>query len=143
MLFCSLVLNPGEVKNGNSSLYSLVIEHCSIHLSPCVCLVLYSEQLPPGPPSFGGRLIKYSYKLTVGAQKLGCPTQMIRVPFRVLVIPEALYLPYVTPSPRDINPFLVSEVKEDPTLELALQVLATETSRRTSRKTKHFYILLW
>ena len=97
--------------------------------------MVYSEQLPAGgPPTFSGRLVKYSYKLAVGAQKLGCPAQISRVPFRVLVIPESLYLPYVTPSPRDTNPFLISEVKEDPTLELALQALATETSRRTSRK---------
>lgn len=97
--------------------------------------VTYSEQLPSGgPPTFSGRLVKYSYKLAVGAQKLGCPAQISRIPFRVLVIPESLYLPYVTPSPRDTNPFLVSEVKEDPTLELALQALAAETSRRNSCK---------
>lgn len=98
-------------------------------------LVVYGEQLlSSGPPSFSGRLVKYSYKLAVGAQRLACPAQVIRIPFRVLVIPESLYLPYVTPSPRDSNPFLVSEVKEDPTLELALQALATETSRRMSCK---------
>lgn len=97
--------------------------------------MVYSEQLPSSaPPTFSGRLVKYSHKLTVGAQKLGCSAQISRLPFRVLVIPESLYLPYVTPSPRDSNPFLISEVKEDPTLELALQALAAETSRRTSRK---------
>lgn len=47
---------------------------------------------------------------------------------------ESLYTNYVRPSPKNINPFLVSEVKEDPTLELALQALAAETSKRTSRK---------
>ena len=95
--------------------------------------VVYSEQLPiGGPPSFMGRLVKYSYKLAVGAQRLGCPAQISRIPFRVLVIPESLYLPYVAPSPHNPNPFLISEVKEDPTLELALQALATETSKRTS-----------
>ena len=93
----------------------------------------YSEQLPSGgPPSFSGRLVKYSYKLTVGAQKLGCPAQIIRIPFRVLVIPESLYIDYVSPIPRYSNPFLVNDVKEDPTLELALQALATETCRRSS-----------
>ena len=104
------------------------MKHCSF------CdVVVYSEQLPSNvPPSFAGRLVKYSHKLTVGAQKVGCPAQISRLPFRVLVIPESLYLPYVTPSPHDSNPFLVSEVKEDPTLELAMQALAAETSRRTS-----------
>lgn len=98
--------------------------------------MVYSEQLPlGGPPSFSGRLVKYSHKLAVGAQRLGCPAQITRIPFRVLVIPEALYLPYITPSPHDTNPFLISEVKEDPTLELAVQALAAETSKRTSRET--------
>lgn len=102
----------------------------------------YSEQLPSeGPPSFSGRLVKYSYKLAVGAQRLGCPAQITRVPFRVLVIPKDLYLPYVSSSPRDTNPFLVSEVKEDPTLELSLQALAAETSRRTSCKTITVFFL--
>lgn len=103
--------------------------------------VVHSEQLlSSAPPSFTGRLVKYSHKLTVGAQKLGCPAQISRVPFRVLVIPESLYLPYVTPSPHDANPFLISEVKEDPTLELAMQSLAAETSRRTSRKLRNFMV---
>ncbi len=105
---------------------------CFIFLS---CTVTYSEHLPSGgPPSFSGRLVKYSYKLTVGAQKPGCPTQIVRLPFRVLVIPESLYVSYISPSPRYSNPFLISDVKEDPTLELALQALATETSRRSSCK---------
>ena len=47
---------------------------------------------------------------------------------------ESLYTSYVSPSPKNVNPFLVSEVKEDPTLELALQALAAETSKRTSRE---------
>jgi len=100
-----------------------------------VILVSYSEQLPSGgPPSFSGRLVKYSYKLTVGAQKPGCPAQIMRLPFRVLVIPESLYASYISPSPRYSNPFLIADVKEDPTFELALQALATETSRRSSCK---------
>ncbi len=36
------------------------------------------------------------------------------------------------PSPKESNPFLVSEKKEDPTLDIALQALAIETSRRTA-----------
>ena len=39
-----------------------------------------------------------------------------------------------TPSPKDCNPFLAAEVKEDPSLDLALQALATETSRRAASK---------
>lgn len=127
VLFCNLVLSPGEIKNG-------IVSCCCFHDVLCGGhAVVYSELLPlGGPPSFSGRLVKYSHKLAVGAQRLGCPAQISRIPFRVLVIPESLYLPYITPSPRDTNPFLISEVKEDPTLELAVQALAAETSKRTS-----------
>ena len=54
----------------------------------CVYIVHYSEQIPVGgPPSFSGCLVRYSYKLTVGAQKPNCPTHLFRLPFRVLTIP--------------------------------------------------------
>jgi len=107
-----------------------------------------------GPPTFGGRLVKYSYKLAVGAQKPGSQTQIFRIPFRVLTIPgkftsvghfaqplfivllvtENLYRAYLVPSPKQTNPFLMSEKKEDPTLEIALQALAIETSKKTASK---------
>ncbi len=45
---------------------------------------------------------------------------------------EYLYSSYVMPSPKESNPFLFSEKKEDPTLDIALQALAIETSRRTA-----------
>ena len=54
-------------------------------LSPSVS---YSEPVPEGgPPSFNGRLVKYTYKLAVGAQKPGCPAQIARIPFHVRTIP--------------------------------------------------------
>ncbi|XP_064390826.1 RAB6A-GEF complex partner protein 2-like [Halichondria panicea] len=110
VLFCGLILKPGESKN-----------------------VLYSEQIPGGgPPTWSGRLVKYSYKLAIGAQRPGSQTQIFRIPFRVMIIPEYLYSSYVMPSPKESNPFLVSEKKEDPTLDIALQALAIETSRRTA-----------
>ena len=50
--------------------------------------VVYTEQVPSGgPPSFSGRLAKYSYKLTIGTQKPGCAAKITRLPFRVMVIP--------------------------------------------------------
>lgn len=53
--------------------------------------VLYSEQVPSGgPPSFSGRLAKFSYKLTIGVQKPGCTAKITRLPFRVMVIPGEL-----------------------------------------------------
>ena len=50
--------------------------------------VSYCEQVPSGgPPSFSGRLVKYTYKLAVGAQRPGCPAQISRMPFHVRTIP--------------------------------------------------------
>lgn len=48
----------------------------------------YRERLPyDGPPSYRGSGIKYAYKLVIGIQKLNCPTQLMRLPLRVLVLP--------------------------------------------------------
>jgi len=60
---------------------------------PCTHLYIYvvdvySETLPvDAPPSYRGVTLKYSYKVTVGAQRFGCPTKLLRLPFRVLVVP--------------------------------------------------------
>ena len=57
-------------------------------ISLSLITVVYTEQVPSGgPPSFSGRLAKYSYKLTIGAQKPGCAAKITRLPFRVMVIP--------------------------------------------------------
>jgi len=55
----------------------------------CTCfVVVYSEMLPvEAPPSYRGVTLKYSYKITVGAQRFGRPTKLLRLPFRVLVVP--------------------------------------------------------
>jgi RAB6A-GEF complex partner protein 2 len=51
-------------------------------------LVAYSETISTHvPPTFRGIYAKYSYKLTIGTQRVNCPTTLIRVPFRVLVLP--------------------------------------------------------
>lgn len=48
----------------------------------------YVESIPEdGPPSWNGRLVRYSYKLTVGAQRLSGTVQMLRIPFTVLKLP--------------------------------------------------------
>ena len=53
-----------------------------------ILLVSYSETIATNvPPTFRGIYVKYSYKLTIGTQRVNCPTQLIRVPFRVLVLP--------------------------------------------------------
>ena len=50
--------------------------------------VTYRETVPlEAPPSFRGTSIKYSYKVTIGTQRFHHPTKLLRVPFRVLVVP--------------------------------------------------------
>ena len=57
--------------------------------------VMYTEKIPSGgPPSFSGRLVKYSYKLAVGAQKPNRPASIIRIPFRVMTIPGESMIVY-------------------------------------------------
>ena len=60
----------------------------ALPLSFICVLVTYREQIPAaGPPSFQGRLIRYTYKLTVGAKRLQHPSQITRIPIRVILIP--------------------------------------------------------
>ncbi|PAA75267.1 hypothetical protein BOX15_Mlig031528g4, partial [Macrostomum lignano] len=64
ILFCNLVLRPGE-----SKFYE------------------YEESLPwDAPPSHRGAGIRYSYKLVLGVSSLLGKTQLLRLPFRVLSV---------------------------------------------------------
>ena len=129
VLLCNLSLQPGDSRSGEVSPHPPP----PLVLSPPPPAVVYSELIPSGgPPTLSGRLVKYAYKLAVGAQKPGCPARIIRVPFRVRVIPAHLCSNQAVPSPADTNPFLRAEVSEDPTFDLALQALAAETSRRSA-----------
>ncbi|XP_075043499.1 RAB6A-GEF complex partner protein 2 isoform X1 [Mixophyes fleayi] len=95
----------------------------------------YSESLPlTAPPSFRGQSVKYVYKLTIGCQRVNCPIQLLRVPFRVLLLHalqgfQPLQEDEVAPS----NPFLDEEIckKDSRLLDSALDILMTVTSRRT------------
>lgn len=50
-------------------------------------VVLYTETLQNEiPPSYRGQLVKYSYKLTIGTQRVNNPIKLLRIPLRVLVI---------------------------------------------------------
>ncbi|XP_063312744.1 RAB6A-GEF complex partner protein 2 [Pelobates fuscus] len=112
ILFCDLRLDPGETKS-----YS------------------YSETLPlAAPPSFRGQSVKYVYKLTIGCQRVNCPIQLLRVPFRVLLLHalQGFQLPQeeeVAPS----NPFLDEEEigkRDSRLLDSAVEILMAVTSRR-------------
>ncbi|KAE8637043.1 hypothetical protein XENTR_v10003290 [Xenopus tropicalis] len=113
ILFCDLRLDPGESKS-----YS------------------YSESLPlAAPPSFRGQSVKYVYKLTIGCQRVNCPIQLLRVPFRVLLL-HALqnFQPPQEDEVAPSNPFLDEEgggKKDSRLLDSAVEILMALTSRRT------------
>ncbi|XP_040191709.1 RAB6A-GEF complex partner protein 2 [Rana temporaria] len=113
ILFCDLRLDPGETKS-----YS------------------YSETLPlSAPPSFRGQSVKYVYKLTIGCQRVNCPIQLLRVPFRVLLL-YALqsFQPPQEDEVAPSNPFLDEDEmskKDSRLLDSAVEILMAVTSRRT------------
>lgn len=118
------------------------------------CLVSYSETISTHvPPTFRGIYVKYSYKLTIGTQRVNCPTTLIRVPFRVLVIPgkssikelidqlfsfvdldkyirqEKAVIAASQPGTKVDNPFVCSSRTEIDSLTTALDALQILTSR--------------
>jgi hypothetical protein len=53
----------------------------------CIFLDVYEDVVPSeSPPSYKGQAVKYSYKVTIGAQKVNQPAKLIRIPFRVMVL---------------------------------------------------------
>ncbi|WAQ94480.1 RGP1-like protein, partial [Mya arenaria] len=94
--------------------------------------ITYSEIIPvDAPPSFRGQAVKYSYKLTLGTQRLNHPTKLLRIPFRVLVL-HGLNDLSVYLDPEEVqpsNPFLLSK-KEDTVMDVALHILETVTARK-------------
>ncbi|XP_064608765.1 RAB6A-GEF complex partner protein 2-like [Liolophura sinensis] len=111
ILFCDLQLLPGESKT-----------------------YLYCDSLPQdAPPSFRGQAVKYSYKLTIGTQRLNHPTRLLRIPIRVLVL-YGLNDISVYNEPEEVaptNPFLKAQRQENSLLDVALQVIATVTARKS------------
>lgn len=56
-------------------------------------LVLYTETLQNEiPPSYRGQLVKYSYKITVGTQRVNSNIKLLRIPLRILVIDGSYYI---------------------------------------------------
>lgn len=53
----------------------------------CNMTVVYKETLPcDAPPTYRGQLLKYAYKITIGTQRLGSPTKLLRIPIMVIVL---------------------------------------------------------
>ncbi|XP_063231541.1 RAB6A-GEF complex partner protein 2 isoform X2 [Bacillus rossius redtenbacheri] len=110
ILFCDLRLSTGESKS-----------------------YMYSEVLPSeAPPSYRGQAVKYSYKVTIGTQRVNSLIKLLRVPIRVLVVsgfPDASLCgdsEDLAPS----NPFLETQQKETP-FDLAVQTLQNMTAKRS------------
>ncbi|XP_052099381.1 RAB6A-GEF complex partner protein 2-like [Mytilus californianus] len=110
ILFCDLKLAAGESKS-----------------------FVYEDVIPvDSPPSYKGQAVKYSYKVTIGAQKFNQPTKLIRMPFRVMVLHGlndiSVYTEGEEVSPS--NPFLKPQQSENSLLDIAMQVLSTVTARK-------------
>ncbi|XP_065206877.1 RAB6A-GEF complex partner protein 2 [Planococcus citri] len=111
ILFCDMKLNPGESRS-----------------------FLYTETLPNEiPPSYRGKLVKYSYKITIGTQRINSAMKELTIPLRILVIdgfPEVnVCEDSIDLSPS--NPFL-DICEKDKELEPTLQVLQNITARRST-----------
>ncbi|CAF3813737.1 unnamed protein product [Rotaria sordida] len=117
VLFCDLTLQPGETRIFSYS------ETISTHV----------------PPTFRGSYVKYSYKLTIGTQRVNHPTTLIRVPFRVLVVPGTDLDKFIRQDKAAIassqtgitvdNPFVSPNRTEIDSLTTALDALQILTSR--------------
>ncbi|XP_054258121.1 RAB6A-GEF complex partner protein 2 [Macrosteles quadrilineatus] len=125
ILFCDLKLAPGESKS-----------------------YFYSQGLPlEALPSYTGQLVKYSYKITIGTQRVPLqspgsvsippPVKLLRVPLRVLDVsgvPEDRGLCEDSEDLSPSNPFLESTAKDheqDPTIQLLQNI--------TARRNPNFY----
>ncbi|ESP03322.1 hypothetical protein LOTGIDRAFT_199337 [Lottia gigantea] len=111
ILFCDLSLQPRQTKTFR-----------------------YEDCIPTdSPPSYRGQAVKYSYKIIIGTQRFQQPTKLLRIPFRVLVLYGLNDLSVynegeeVAPS----NPFLRPKQKENAVLDIATQVMATVTARKS------------
>lgn len=120
ILFCDIRLYPGQTRT-----------------------FTYQEKIPSGsPPSYRGQVVKYSYKITVGTQRVNHAVKMIRVPIRVLPLMEVNIhdageiLNETTEELTPTNPFLEVNKCENP-LNVALQTLQIITSRRNP----NFYMI--
>lgn len=110
IIFCDLQLSPGTSKS-----------------------FIYTEALPPeAPPHYLGKLVRYTYKITFGTQRVNCPIKLLRVPLRVLAI-AGMADCNIGEDSEDLspnNPFLEPHKKEHE-LGPALQIVQNITARRS------------
>lgn len=109
ILFCDLQLLPGESRS-----------------------FVYREILPcDAPPTYRGQLLKYAYKITIGTQRLGAPTKLLRIPIRVIVLrglsEACVYSESGELAPS--NPFLHTPQRDTPR-HTALQIIQNVSTRK-------------
>lgn len=111
ILFCDLELAPGESRN-----------------------YFYSDTIPfDGAPSYKGHAVKYSYKITVGTSRVQGQSRLLRVPIRVLALQGLGEVEhFLNKEEKSNNPFLENSAPETSLLDLAVDILTTVTSRRSS-----------
>ncbi|XP_023029271.1 RAB6A-GEF complex partner protein 2 [Leptinotarsa decemlineata] len=147
--FADTSLGTGLHENGTSEIATRPkILFCDLRLSPGQSKTfIYREKIPSdSPPSYRGQLVKYSYKIAIGTQRVNSPVKLLRIPIRVLPLCEALLSEAsdlcneTTEELTPANPFLEIRQKEKP-LDLALQSLQNVTARRNP----NFYMItnLW
>ncbi|KAG5891424.1 hypothetical protein JTB14_031490 [Gonioctena quinquepunctata] len=143
--FADTSLRTGSLEDGSYEIATKPkILFCELRLSPGQSKTfIYREKIPSdSPPSYRGQLVKYSYKITIGTQRVNSPVKLLRVPIRILPLCEALLSEAValcnetTEELTPANPFLEIRQKEKP-LDLALQSLQNVTARRNP----NFYMI--
>jgi len=111
ILFCDLTLLPGDRRT-----YS------------------YTETIPhTASPTYRGTSVKYSYKVTIGTQRLNCQTTMLRVPIRVLSIAGCRPDPGTGEREGRLgptSPFLEEDGIGDNPADLIMQAVQDITSKR-------------
>ena len=120
---------------------------CDIPLNPQHSkTVTYHQKIPAGPPTFSGSMVRYVYKLVLGAQIVGKSAKIMRFPLQVIPLISKLQLrsPVVSAesalsNPDDIpNPFIdppmkESEEKSKAFLARVQEALFDESSRKSTR----------
>lgn len=98
----------------------------------------YLETLPSTlPPSFRGSCLKYSHKVSIGGQVVGRKIRIIRLPFRVLVVPGLLEGMRVMEENGDddirpTNPFFQPPPNDNTFLDVAMENIQSLTCRKNS-----------
>uniref|UniRef100_H2YR02 Arrestin C-terminal-like domain-containing protein n=1 Tax=Ciona savignyi TaxID=51511 RepID=H2YR02_CIOSA len=110
---------------------------CDLKLAPGDSKVFkFHETIPSDTvPSYRGPSCKYSYKLTVGTQRVGELIKLLRIPIRVLVV-YGLMEYQLNEDQIPSNPFIEERRTKGELLDIASDVLSTITSRRSYKNYK-------